>query len=136
MTLTVDEYRARPAVSRLLYRIYRHPLVLFAVGPACQFLLLHRIPRGSPTRNGKAWLSVLGTNAVLAAVAAVVVLQLVFTYALPFQAMFGNEAVPFWVWPWLIAGGLVFFLVVEAEKLVIRSSETLRRSVTAIEAGG
>jgi hypothetical protein len=49
--------------------------------------------------------------------------------------MFGNEAVPLWVWPWLIAGGLVFFLVVEAEKLIIRSSEGLRRSVTAVEAG-
>jgi magnesium-transporting ATPase (P-type) len=69
-------------------------------------------------------------------VAAVVVLQLVFTYAPPFQAMFGNEAIPFSVWPWLLAGGLVFFLVVEAEKLIIRSSESLRLSVTAIEAGG
>jgi hypothetical protein len=39
------------------------------------------------------------------------------------------------VWPWLIASGLVFFLVVEAEKLIIRSSEHLRRSVTAVEAG-
>jgi hypothetical protein len=27
-----------------------------------------------------------------------------------------------WVWPWLILGGLVFFLVVEAEKLIIRIS--------------
>jgi hypothetical protein len=25
-----------------------------------------------------------------------------------------------WVWPWLFAGGFVFFLVVEAEKLVLR----------------
>jgi hypothetical protein len=33
------------------------------------------------------------------------------------------------------AGGPVFFLVVEAEKLVIRSSGGLRRSVTAVEAG-
>jgi hypothetical protein len=31
--------------------------------------------------------------------------------------------------------GLVFFLVVEAEKLVIRSSGSLRRAVTAVEAG-
>ena len=37
--------------------------------------------------------------------------------------------------PWLIAGGLIFFLVVEAEKLVIRSSASLRSAVTAVEAG-
>jgi hypothetical protein len=35
----------------------------------------------------------------------------------------------------LFAGGMVFFLVVEAEKFVIRSSESLRKSVTAVEAG-
>jgi magnesium-transporting ATPase (P-type) len=69
-------------------------------------------------------------------IGAVVVLQLLFTYAPPFQAMFGNESIPFWVWPYLLAGGLVFFLVVEAEKYIIRSSESLRQSVTAIEAGG
>ena len=66
---------------------------------------------------------------------AVVILQLLFTYTPPFQALFGNESIPLWVWPWLLAGGLVFFLVVEAEKLVIRSSESLRAAVTAVEAG-
>jgi hypothetical protein len=49
--------------------------------------------------------------------------------------MFGNEAIPLWVWPWLLAGGLLFFAVVEAEKFVIRSSDTLRNAVTAVEAG-
>jgi hypothetical protein len=68
-------------------------------------------------------------------IGAVVILQLLFTYAPPLQAMFGNEAVPLWIWPWLIAGGLALFLVVEAEKLVIRSTDSLRRAVTAIEAG-
>jgi hypothetical protein len=29
----------------------------------------------------------------------------------------------------------VFFLVVETEKLVIRSSDSLRRTITAVEAG-
>jgi magnesium-transporting ATPase (P-type) len=66
---------------------------------------------------------------------AVVVLQLLFTYAPPFEAMFGTKALPLWVWPWLLLGGLVFFLVVEAEKFVIRSSAPLRSAVTSIEAG-
>jgi len=68
-------------------------------------------------------------------IVAVVVLQLIFTYAPPVQAMFGNEAIPLWVWPWLLAGGVLFFLVVEVEKLIIRSSGLLRKAVVAAEAG-
>jgi magnesium-transporting ATPase (P-type) len=68
-------------------------------------------------------------------IGAVVILQLLFTYAPPLQAMFGNEAIPLRVWPWLLAGGLLFFAVVEAEKLVIRTSDALRKAVTAVEAG-
>jgi magnesium-transporting ATPase (P-type) len=68
-------------------------------------------------------------------IGAVVVLQLLFTYAPPLQKLFGNEAVPLGVWPWLFAGGIVFFLVVETEKLIIRSTDSLRRIVTAAEAG-
>jgi hypothetical protein len=49
--------------------------------------------------------------------------------------MFGNEAIPLRVWPWLLAGGVVFFLVVETEKFIIRSSRSLRRAITATEAG-
>jgi magnesium-transporting ATPase (P-type) len=77
----------------------------------------------------------MGNNYLPLGIGAVVILQLLFTYAPPFQTMFGNEAIPLRVWPWLLAGGLVFFLVVEMEKLVIRSSEALRKSVTAVEAG-
>ncbi|MGY8708955.1 HAD-IC family P-type ATPase [Bradyrhizobium sp. 18BD] len=68
-------------------------------------------------------------------IAAVVILQLIFTYVPPVQAMFGNESIPLWVWPWLLAGGLLFFLVIELEKLVIRSSDSLRKLVVAAEAG-
>jgi magnesium-transporting ATPase (P-type) len=78
----------------------------------------------------------LGNKYLPLGIAAVVILQLIFTYAPPLQAIFGNEAIPLWVWPWLLAAGLAFFLVVEAEKLVIRSSASLRRAVTAVEAGG
>jgi calcium-translocating P-type ATPase len=77
----------------------------------------------------------MGNKYLPLGIGAVLILQLLFTYAPPFQAMFGNEAIPLWVWPWLLAGGLLFFVVVEAEKLVIRSSDALRRTVTAVEAG-
>jgi magnesium-transporting ATPase (P-type) len=68
-------------------------------------------------------------------IGAVVILQLLFTYAPPLQAVFGNQAIPLRVWPWLLAGGLLFFVIVETEKVVIRSSDTLRKAVTAVEAG-
>jgi magnesium-transporting ATPase (P-type) len=77
----------------------------------------------------------LGNKYLPLGIGAVVILQLMFTYAPPLQAIFGNEAIPIWVWPWLLAAGLAFFLVVEVEKLVIRSSASLRRAVTAVEAG-
>jgi len=68
-------------------------------------------------------------------IGAVVILQILFTYAPPLQSLFKTEAIPAHVWPWLFLGGLVFFLLVETEKLIIRSSKLLRRTVTAAEAG-
>ena len=68
-------------------------------------------------------------------IGAVVILQLLFTYAPPLQRLFDNEAIPLRVWPWLFAGGIAFFLVVEMEKLIIRSVGSLRRTVTTVEAG-
>jgi magnesium-transporting ATPase (P-type) len=77
----------------------------------------------------------LGNKYLPHGIGAVVLLQLLFTYAPPLQRLFDTEAIPLRVWPWLVAGGLVFFLVVEAEKLTIRSVDSLRRTVTAVEAG-
>jgi len=68
-------------------------------------------------------------------IGAVIVLQLLFTYFGPLQRLFGNEAVPLHVWPILFAGGLVFFLAIEIEKLIIRSSSGLKALVTGVEAG-
>jgi Cation transporting ATPase, C-terminus len=68
-------------------------------------------------------------------IGAVVILQLLFTYAPPLQRLFDNAAIPLRIWPWLLLGGLVFFLLVEAEKLIIRSSGSLRSAVIAVEAG-
>jgi calcium-translocating P-type ATPase len=66
----------------------------------------------------------LGNPYLPIGIGAVVILQLLFTYAPPLQAVFDTEAVPFWVWPWLVLGGFVFFFLVEAEKLVVRVSRS------------
>jgi magnesium-transporting ATPase (P-type) len=77
----------------------------------------------------------LGNKYLPLGIGAVIILQLLFTYAPPLQVLFDNEAIPLWVWPRLFLGGFVFFLVVEAEKMIIRSSASLRSAVTAVEAG-
>jgi magnesium-transporting ATPase (P-type) len=53
-------------------------------------------------------------------IAGTVALQMLFTYAPPLHAIFKTEALPLSVWLWLIGGALLFFLVVETEKLVVR----------------
>ncbi|MDD2877466.1 MAG: fatty acid desaturase [Acidiphilium sp.] len=75
-TLTVPEYRALPRWRRLQYRLYRHPAVLFGLGPVWLFLISNRIPPGDPRRRWRDWLSVLGTNAALAALLVVLILTL------------------------------------------------------------
>ena len=59
-------------------------------------------------------------------IGAVVILQLLFTYAPPLQLLFETAAIPLRIWPWLLLGGFVFFLVVEAEKLIIRLTRSRR----------
>jgi magnesium-transporting ATPase (P-type) len=77
----------------------------------------------------------LGNKYLPMGIGAVVVLQLLFTYAPPLQALFDTESIPLHVWPWLFLGGFVFFLIVELEKLIIRSTPGLRSAVTSIESG-
>jgi magnesium-transporting ATPase (P-type) len=77
----------------------------------------------------------LGNKCLPLGIGAVVILQILFTYAPPLQVLFDNEAIPLHVWPWLFLAGFVFFLIVEAEKMIIRSSASLRSAVTAVEAG-
>ncbi|QKV19944.1 fatty acid desaturase [Oricola thermophila] len=69
-TLTVEEYRALPGWERFKYRLYRHPLVLFGVGPAFLFIVDHRLPTGMMRKGWQPWLSTMGTNLAIAAVVA------------------------------------------------------------------
>jgi magnesium-transporting ATPase (P-type) len=75
----------------------------------------------------------LGNSYLPLGIGAVVVLQLLFTYAPPLQALFDTEAVPFWIWPRLVLGGFLFFLLVEGEKMVLRMIRS-SRSVPVVTA--
>jgi omega-6 fatty acid desaturase (delta-12 desaturase) len=66
-TLTVREYQSQSRWKRFLYRVYRHPLVLFGIGPAYLLLVRYRLPLGNPVREWQHWLSIIGTDAAAAA---------------------------------------------------------------------
>jgi omega-6 fatty acid desaturase (delta-12 desaturase) len=61
-TLTVSEYLARARWARLRYRLYRHPAVMFGVGPLYLFLFHNRLPVGFMRKEWLPWLSTMGTN--------------------------------------------------------------------------
>ncbi|MGI9521555.1 MAG: fatty acid desaturase [Hyphomicrobiaceae bacterium] len=61
-TLTVEEYSASGWRDRLLYRLYRNPLVLFGLGPGFVFLLQNRLPLGFMRDGWVYWFSTMATN--------------------------------------------------------------------------
>ena len=61
-TLTVREYRGLPRIGRLGYRLYRHPLVLFGLGPAWLFICQYRLPLGLMRSGARPWISTIATN--------------------------------------------------------------------------
>ena len=70
-TLTVREYLSRSTWRRFVYRTYRHPLVLFGIGPIYFLLIRYRIPMSNPFQDWQHWISVAFTNAIAAAAGAV-----------------------------------------------------------------
>ncbi|UCC27059.1 MAG: fatty acid desaturase [Gemmatimonadales bacterium] len=67
-TLTLEEFLALPPLRRLAYRVYRHPLVLFGIGPLFHFVVKHRYPWDIPRDWKQAWRSVWLTNLCLVAI--------------------------------------------------------------------
>lgn len=84
-TLTVEEYRARSPLGRLAYRAYRHPIVLFGIGPSYMFLLQHRLPVWLMRSGWRYWVSSMGTNIGMALIIATIV-------------YFGGWAPVFWIY--------------------------------------
>ena len=73
MTLTVGEYRARGFWGRLTYRLYRHPVVLFVLGPSYLFILQNRLPVGLMRSGWRFWVSAMGTNAFIVIVVSLII---------------------------------------------------------------
>jgi len=77
----------------------------------------------------------LGNPYLPLGIGAVVVLQLLFTYTPPLQALFHTESMPLRLWPPLFLAGLLFFLVVEAEKFILRTRSSSRGAPTPALSG-
>ena len=75
-TLTVKEYLALSRFGRFKYRLYRHPAVMFGVGPAYMFILQHRVPVGFMRAGWGPWLSTQATNAAAALIAGLLIWQI------------------------------------------------------------
>jgi acyl-lipid omega-6 desaturase (Delta-12 desaturase) len=71
---TLQEYRALPFHKRFAYQLYRHPLVMFGLGPSFVFFLLYRYPSGLMRAGWIYWASAMGTNLAIAVTAAAVML--------------------------------------------------------------
>jgi omega-6 fatty acid desaturase (delta-12 desaturase) len=72
-TLTVGEYRALPWRGRARYRLYRHPLVMFGLGPAWLFVCQYRLPVGLMRAGAQPWASTIATNLGIAVPVAVMI---------------------------------------------------------------
>jgi acyl-lipid omega-6 desaturase (Delta-12 desaturase) len=72
-TLTVREYLTRSRWGRFCYRLYRHPIVMFGIGPAYLFILQQRLPIGMLRGGWQPWLSTMATNLALAVIAAILI---------------------------------------------------------------
>jgi len=72
-TLTVAEYSARPPLGRLRYWLYRHPLVMFGLGPLYTFFWENRLPWGFMRKGWMPWLSTMGTNVGIALASALMI---------------------------------------------------------------
>jgi len=70
-TLTVGEYRSLSRWGRMRYRIYRHPLVMFGIGPAYLFFLQYRLPIGLMRAGWRPWLGTMATNLAILLLASI-----------------------------------------------------------------
>lgn len=66
------------------------------------------------------WQTLSGNRWVPLSILGVLFLQVLFTYAPWMQTLFGTTAIPAHYWLWLLLGGALLFLFVEAEKLIVR----------------
>jgi omega-6 fatty acid desaturase (delta-12 desaturase) len=53
-TMTMEEFAAATPFTRLKYRLFRHPIIMFGLGPILSFLIVQRMPTPGSNRRQKA----------------------------------------------------------------------------------
>jgi omega-6 fatty acid desaturase (delta-12 desaturase) len=66
-TMTVDEYQAASKRTRMAYRLYRNPLIMFGIGPVSSFLISQRFPQKGAKRRERVsvWITNLAILAII-----------------------------------------------------------------------
>lgn len=67
-TLTVEEYRALDKWGRFKYRLFRHPIVMFFIGPIYYLAVVNRLPLATFEGWKKTVTNVVSDNLIIAAV--------------------------------------------------------------------
>lgn len=96
--LTVREYAALTPWQRFRYRLYRHPMVMFGLGPTYLFILQHRLPIGAARGDKAAHISAYATNFGIAALVAIMVASLGWWQFLQIHAPITIAAASLGVW--------------------------------------
>ena len=73
-TMTVNEYDQSSRFRRFLYRIFRHPAIMFGLGPLYVLLIAHRLPSRGAKKD--AILSVIFTDLMIGAILSLAVLTI------------------------------------------------------------
>jgi omega-6 fatty acid desaturase (delta-12 desaturase) len=122
-TWTVEEYYAKPWQARLGYRLFRHPAVMFGVGPLWSLLIGPRVWAGA--KSTKLRNSILMTNV------AVVLMFAIAIYAFGWQAVLLIEA------PLIIIAGTsgvwLFFVQHQFEDVYWEDSDSWDYSEAALQ---
>jgi omega-6 fatty acid desaturase (delta-12 desaturase) len=94
-TMTVDEYLEAPRLQKLAYRLFRHPLITFGLGPSFMFLIVHRFPHKGATKRQRrsVWLTNLALLAIIVVAALTIGLQTYLLIQLPMMIIAGAAGV-------------------------------------------
>jgi omega-6 fatty acid desaturase (delta-12 desaturase) len=107
-TLTVEEYRALSKPEKILYRLYRHPLIMIIIGAPFYFFVLQRFPIASAPAFAKTysgmkvaqvWRSVVALNVALLVVYGT--LSFAFGLGVVALAILPTVSIAAWVGTWL-----------------------------------